>query len=1583
MRASAVIVALLMALTLVWVGSVAAQTPPALTVYYFRDGQAVPVARSGILSGDPQASAEVLLGQLLAGPTASELAEGLSSPLPPNTDLIAATVSGDSITIDLRIPLSFLQDELDPYLSDAIVEQIINTLHPLDLFHVHINAEDSQGDLVPVSDFLPRPSIPAPTMPPNGEAAPDRLGFAPEHVGQPPAFGQGQPQGSLTGTTAWLSAGHGWYWEGKLNRWTTQRGNNYGLVEDFSNAEAVNYYLARYLWNAGADVWFVRERAMTGHEVIVDNDTGAPGYTETGSWTASSYGGTGYNGGDYRYATSTSVDPPTATATWTPNLPEAGWYPVWAWFRHGANRPAEARYQIHHAGGVTVVSISQEVHGQTWRYLGEYYFEAGSGGTVTLLNQSAEPGQAVIADAIRFGGGSGSIEDGGATSGRPRWEEAAKYWARYQGAPPEVYTYDVVSRPLYAEWETAKGYSGEAENAVYISWHTNAGGGTGTESYIHNSEPTPGSAELQDWVHAELISDLRAAWDPAWVNRYQKSADFGELRELATIPGVLLEVAFHDTEVPGDADDLREPLFRQIAARAVFQGIVKYQAERQGRPVHLLPEPPQRLAARNTAPGQVTLTWAPPDCCDGVLGDAAAGYKVYHSTNGRAFDNGIETTGLSLTLTGLNPGSLHFFRVTALNEGGESFPTPVVAVGTPLAGQQARFLIVDGFERLDQAALIPQYEAPFLGTDQRMFLERMNRYDYAVEHGQALSACGLAFDGAVNEVIEAGDVNLVSYPAVDWFTGEESVADASLSEAERALLAAYLDSGGRLLISGAEIGYDLVEYGRDPAFYHDYLHSSYQGDDAGTYDFSGTPGSIFDGLTGSFDDSTGGTYDVDFPDRLTSAAGSDTILEYVGGQGGGAAVAYAAGSGTRVVHFGFPLETVTDPAIRTALVCRSADFLLAGTGEPPATTPRLINPGFEHGSSQSAWQAKGFAGNPIFYQGPSLPAGIEPHGGDWLAWLGSYTPQVTATTALTQVVGLPSGDPTVTLSLAWFVQPSGTAPAAGDRLTAAIYDLNGVHQGDLLTLTGQSPAGAWQTSQVDLSEFAGQIVQIAFHTTSGNTAFFLDDVNLTTSGPSGADEFRALWADAYHVGIKSRREIDELVETAQAGNFNALVVQVRRRGDTYYPSTLDPWAPDATPGFDALAYLVERAHAAGIEVHAWATTLAIWGGDIPPTAPTHTFNVHGPGATGRDYWLMTSQSGEEKEDNVYYLDPGHPDVVDYTVAVYAELAAGYELDGLHLDRVRYAWQDWGYNPTALARFQAQTGRSDLPEPTDIQWLQWRRDQVTALVRRIYLTTTALNPRIRLSGALSAAGWPPTGTYPWETRTPYTHHLQDWRSWLEEGILDLGMPMTYKRETDPDQKNQFNGWIAWEKDHQFGRAVAVGTALYLNDVHDSMAQWTRTRQPATSGNHVLGLVGYSYATPSNDGTPRRSFVNSVVTEVLTRTAASPDIPWKDAPVVGHLLGRLSQPLACRNLDGIPLTLSGPSDRLLIADGSGWFGTVDLPPGAYFLSLDIVSPTITLRIPVNITAGSVTEQEILLPVCTTEAVYVPLVFKRAGH
>jgi len=1538
----------------------AVEPPGALTIYLTRDGEVVPVQRAGALSGDPQTDAAALLAALLAGPTAPERVQDLTSPLPTGAALAGVAVTGDEVTVDLRLPSDFLHTTLDPALSDAIVDQVAKTLHPLGLRHLHLRATDAEGRFLPLSAWLPALPRIVPEVPDNDEPLPDRLGQAPDEAGQPPVFGQGQPQGALSGKTAWLSAGHGWYWSETLGRWTTQRGNNYGLVEDFANAEAVNYYLARYLWNAGAAVWLVRERAMTEEEVIVDNDGGAPAYTETGTWLTSS--STGF-GGTYRWTTATDL--PRATATWTPDLPAAGWYAVWAWYRHGTNRPTDARYEIHHTGGVTTVRLSQEVHGQTWRYLGEYYLEAGQGGRVTLLSQSSDPGQAVIADAIRFGGGLGSVPGPQGPSNQPRWEEQSTLWARYQGASTAVCGEDVTCRPRYAEWETAKGYPGEAGKAVFVSWHTNAGGGTGTESYVHNSQPTPGSSQLQSAIHTELIRDLRAAWDPGWVDRGRKSADFGELRELDTIPGVLLEVAFHDSESPGDVDDLREPLFRQIAARAVYQGIVKYHAARAGSPVALLPEPPARLVARNTAPGQVTLSWTPPACCNGVLGDAATSYKVYQSSSGRAYDNGTETAGTSLTLTGVPANALRFFRVTALNAGGESFPTAVVAVRTPPPGKATPLLIVDGFDRLDQAALIPQWEGGALGSPRRMFLERMNRYDYAVEHGLALAGCGVAFDGAVNEAVEAGDLALAGYAAVDWFVGEDATEDVALSAAELACLRAYLEGGGRLLLSGADIGYDLVQNGRDPVFFRGYLHAGYLGNDAGTYSFYGPAGGLFSGLTGAIDDGNGGTYDVDQPDRLAAVGGAVETLSYTGGAGGAAAVAYAGPF--RTVYLGFPLESVVDAGARQALACTAAEFLLEGAVPEPQCMPRLINSGFEGGPGQTAWEVSAPVGVPVLVHHSVLPEGFAPHGGDWLAWLGGYSPGATVAASARQVVALPAGDGIVRLSLAWRVEAGAADQAAGgDTLSVELADQGGGLLHTLLTLTASSPAGLWQVAEFDLSAFAGQTVQVVFRAASAATAFFIDDVQLTTCGLPGADEFRALWVDAYHPGAKSQAEIDELVETLQAGNFNAVVVQVRRRGTTYYPSTIDPWADDADRSFNALAYLIQRAHAAGIEVHAWAPTLTIWE-DLAAAPPGgHAFAQHGLGSEGRDYWLMTGDAGQERTgDGLYYLDPGHPDVVDYLASVYAELATGYDLDGLHLDRVRYPGGAWGYNPTSLVRFQAQTGRPGRPDPQDPQWLQWRRDQVTALVRRIYLTVTAANPQLRVSAALSAAGAPPGGEADWPSTVPYTQHLQDWPGWLAEGIVDLALPMTYR---DQDLRAaEFDGWLAWEKDLAHSRSVVVGTGLYLNSVENSMAQWGRVRQAelTSPANRLLGLCGYSYAVPSDEGAPRRTLVNAALAGPLGRVAQAPAVPWKDWPTLGYLMGTVAQATPCFSLDGYRLVLTGPQQRALVTDGSGWFGAVDLPPGEYSIVPTLLrNPT---PIPLTVTAGAVSQVPIFLSGC----------------
>ena len=131
------------------------------------------------------------------------------------------------------------------------------------------------------------------------------------------------------------------------------------------------------------------------------------------------------------------------------------------------------------------------------------------------------------------------------------------------------------------------------------------------------------------------------------------------------------------------------------------------------------------------------------------------------------------------------------------------------------------------------------------------------------------------------------------------------------------------------------------------------------------------------------------------------------------------------------------------------------------------------------------------------------------------------------------------------------------------------------------------------------------------------------------------------------------------------------------------------------------------------------------------------------------------------------------------------------MDGIHFDYVRYPETDdrlprgatVGYNPVNLARFQRATGRTDTPAPGDEAWMDWRRDQVTNLVRRVSIEARAINPRIKISAALIPWGQPPSNEKDFEDAAPMQRIFQDWHQWLKDGWLDLGLPMNYATETD--------------------------------------------------------------------------------------------------------------------------------------------------------------------------------------------------------
>jgi uncharacterized lipoprotein YddW (UPF0748 family) len=477
----------------------------------------------------------------------------------------------------------------------------------------------------------------------------------------------------------------------------------------------------------------------------------------------------------------------------------------------------------------------------------------------------------------------------------------------------------------------------------------------------------------------------------------------------------------------------------------------------------------------------------------------------------------------------------------------------------------------------------------------------------------------------------------------------------------------------------------------------------------------------------------------------------------------------------------------------------------------------------------------------------------------------------------------------------------------------------------------------------------------------GLLAATLGATTSATADEEQPEQWRSYWVDAFNEGIYTPEQADQLVEDALKINANALIVQTVRRYDCFcndaqYPRTdagIDP-AP-----YDPLATIIDKAHAAGLEVHAWVNVNTLWNSSTAPTSPDHVFNQHGPNAEGTDRWLNKKADGTEFIGANAYIDPGHPDAVNYIVSGIQSIVENYDVDGINLDYVRYPdfnssveHSDWGYNDVSVARFQEATGTTEVPEASDPAWNDWRRDQVTNLVRKIYLGMFEVDPQARLSMDAITYGFGPQSVGGWEGTRTYAEVLQDWRGWLEEGIMDTAVTMNYKRDWSPPQDQMFDEWSEFLADNQADRQAVNGPALYLNDIDSALAQAEQASSPSEAGNTAAGWSGYSYANPSNQfvGGPweDRSAERDMLAETLTapgapfeHEASVPEMTWKTQPTTGNIAGRLTLK-GGNGLDQVNVTLyplMGGEPQSISTDGSGWFGFVDVDPGHYLVQVDL--------------------------------------------
>ncbi|MHC1732307.1 MAG: xanthan lyase [Bacteroidales bacterium] len=847
----------------------------------------------------------------------------------------------------------------------------------------------------------------------------------------------------LAGRYIALWHSHGYYFDQPLDRWEWQRAKLFGSVEDLSVMAYVVPYLAPMLENSGATLFLPRERDIQVNEVIVDNDrsTGSsrfellPPAEVTGSGRGFILKDTLFTG-DNPFMAGTSLRIRGGSALFVPDIPERGWYGVTVSYPQIHGYYGKVSIKVTHTGGVSEFTVDQSLGGGTWLWLGSYLFDAGMNagrGAVTVTGLS---GSDVLVDAIRFGGGMGnvarrpadkllsnqwSLNAGGQQSsseaapvtlqhswklsGKPRFLEAARYWLQYAGMPDTLvytpnkgrndYNDDYMSRAEWVNYLVREPDSTALTGLgipidLSFAFHTDAGvtpgdsviGTLGIYSTITNGGKFPdgtarlASRDLTDIIQTQIVEDVRVLFNPDWTRRAMWDRSYYEARK-PDVPAMLLELLSHQ-----NLADQRygfDPRFRFHVSRAVYKGILRYLADASGSDYTVHPLPVSHFSIEPVEGKKVRLSWRP--VADPLESTAMpASYRVFMRKCEDGFNNGTTVTGTSFETELPEYNTVFSFRVTALNAGGESFPSEELAVGISPDAEDM-ILIVNGFDRIsgpvwfdrggmagvawwDDRGVADRYN--FISTGDQYDFNRVspwtdddnsgwgasysndegrvipgNTFDFTAVHGRSVLAAGRSFCSVSDEVFTGGDFNLTRWSAVDLLFGEEKTTPATFDPGKRDFsiytteflnaLARMKEASIPVFMSGAYVGTDLVMTAdtaitglirRALHFFPRTGHAVRTGNVAATD--IGAPD-----FTGRLEFNAGKTdeiYAAESPDAIEPAdKQSFTALRYT--ENNTSAAVMHRGD-VRSFIMGFPFETIILKAERDALMKQILDFLL-------------------------------------------------------------------------------------------------------------------------------------------------------------------------------------------------------------------------------------------------------------------------------------------------------------------------------------------------------------------------------------------------------------------------------------------------------------------------------------------------------------------------------------------------------------------------------------------------------------------------------------------------------------------------------
>ena len=723
---------------------------------------------------------------------------------------------------------------------------------------------------------------------------------------------------------------------------------------------------------------------------------------------------------------------------YVPFIPENGDYAVYISFIQAEDNISNAKYIVYHTGGKTEFSVNQKIGGGTWIYLGTFNFSYGrnaSLGSVLLSMKSEEDGW-ISADAVKFGGGMGNVArkpadeilpnqkslNAGSNesikkaqkfnpdqidwkmSQRPRYQEGARYYLQYAGVPDSLvyslnegkndYNDDYQSR---GEWVNyllgAPNGPNENRNALglnipidlSLAFHTDAGvtpkdtiiGTLGIYSSIRddgkfpNGQSKMANRDLTDIIQSEIVHDIRAQFNQNWSRRGLWDKEYSEAWR-PNVPAMLLELLSHQNLT--DMSYGHDPRFKFAVSRSIYKGMVKYLAFQNGSKYVIQPLPVDHFSIKHIGTKTIQLSWEP--VIDSLEKSAVpTKYKIYQRIGDAGFDNGMLVSGKSIDIEVDEWETIYSYKVTAINAGGESFPSEILSVGFT-DNDKNPVLVINCFDRVSAPEIIDvgnfaglafwedegvpdkfnvgytgqQYDydrnsiwldddSPGWGAsygDMEGKLIPGNSFDNTMIHGSAILNAGYSFISISDEAFSIPDFNIDSYEKIDLIYGEEKTTKTLsgnlfkvFDSAIQNKITEFTRKGGNVFATGAYIGSDHI-LNKDTIaqkFANEVLHFKWRTNHAvrtGEVYSTDQSNKYFNGqwiFNTSFHPTI---YKVEAPDAI-EAMGEDAFNAFRYGENNASAGTAFKGK-YKTVILGCPFETILDEGGRNLLMKQVLDF---------------------------------------------------------------------------------------------------------------------------------------------------------------------------------------------------------------------------------------------------------------------------------------------------------------------------------------------------------------------------------------------------------------------------------------------------------------------------------------------------------------------------------------------------------------------------------------------------------------------------------------------------------------------------------